>query len=63
MHLLEHANEGERVEPAEVGMPRETNEALYIRVIKEGITFGEPRPVNLRPGAKFLLGALNRTLR
>jgi hypothetical protein len=61
MHLLERTNEGERAERAEVGMLREANEALCIRIIEEGITSGEPR--NLRLVAKSLLGVLNRTLR
>jgi hypothetical protein len=34
-------------------MPREPNEALYIRIIKEGIAPDEPRPVNLRLVAKM----------
>jgi len=63
MHLLEGADEGERAELAEVGMLREANKALYIRIIKKGITVGEPRPVNLRLVAKSLLGVLDRTLR
>jgi hypothetical protein len=43
-------------------MRREADETLYIRVLKEGITSGEPRPVNLRLVAKSLLSVLNRTL-
>lgn len=61
MHLLERTNEGERAQRAEVGMLREANEALYIHIIEEGITSGEPR--NLRLMAKSLLGVLNRTSR
>jgi AcrR family transcriptional regulator len=60
-HLLERTNEGERAELAEVSMLREANEALYIHTLMEGITCGEPRPVDLRL-AKSLLGVLNRTL-
>ena len=44
-------------------MLREANETLYIRILKEGMTSGEPRPLNLRLVAKSLLGVLNRTLR
>jgi AcrR family transcriptional regulator len=62
MHLLERTDEGERAELAEFGMLREANETLYIRIIKEGITSGEPLSVNLRLVAKSLLGVLNRTL-
>jgi len=63
MHLLERTNEGERAELAQVRMRPEADEALYIRVIKEGIRSGEPRAVNLRLVARSLLGVLNRTLR
>jgi Tetracyclin repressor-like, C-terminal domain len=63
MHVLERTNEGERAKIAEVGMLREPNEALCTRIIKEGITSGESRQVNLRLVAKSLLGVLNRTLR
>jgi len=63
IHLLERTNEGERAELAQARMRREANEALYFRVVKEGITSGEPRPVNLRLVARSLFGVLNATLR
>jgi AcrR family transcriptional regulator len=63
MKLAQLAISPPRPELAEVDMLRDANEALCIRIIKEGITSGEPRPVNLRLVAKSLLGVLNRTLR
>jgi hypothetical protein len=44
-------------------MLRGANEALYIHIIKEGITSDEPHPVNLRLVARSLPDVLNRTLR
>jgi AcrR family transcriptional regulator len=52
MHLLERTRQG-----------ASGKRSPYIRIIKEGIPFGESRPLNLRLVAKSLLGALNRTLR
>ena len=63
MHVLKRMNDGQRAEIAEVGILRDPNEPLCIRIIKEGITSGESLPVNLRLVAKSLLGVLNRTLR
>lgn len=63
LHLLERTNESERAELAEVAALREANEALYIRVIEQGIAAGEFRPVDARLIAKPLLGSLNWTSR
>jgi AcrR family transcriptional regulator len=63
LHLLERTNESERAEPAEVVALRVANEALYIRVIKEGVASRELRAVDAGLVAKPLLGALNWTSR
>lgn len=63
MHLLERTSAGERAELAEVSALREANEALYIRVLEDGIAAGAFRRVDPRLVAKPLLGALNWTSR
>jgi AcrR family transcriptional regulator len=63
LHLLERTNESERAELAEVAALRESNEALYISAIEQGIAAGELRSMDARLIAKPLLGALNWTSR
>lgn len=63
MHLLERTSASERAELADVSALREANEALYVRVIEDGIAEGAFRPVEPRLTVKPLLGALNWTSR
>ena len=63
LHLLERTSEAERAELEQVNMLRKANEALYIKVIEQGIRAGEFRPVGATLIAKPLLGALNWTSR
>ena len=63
LHLLERTSEAERAELEQVNMMRKANEALYIKVIEQGIRAGEFRPVGAKLIAKPLLGALNWTSR
>lgn len=63
MHLLERTSASERDELREVSALREANEALYIRVLEDGVAAGAFRPLDPRLLAKPLLGALNWTSR
>lgn len=63
LHLLARTTARERADLAEVSVLREQNEALYIRVIEQGVASGEFRPVDPRLMAKPVLGALNWTSR
>ncbi len=63
MHLLERTHARERADLEEVAALRETNENLYIRVIRDGVASGGFRSVDAKLAAKPLLGALNWTSR
>jgi AcrR family transcriptional regulator len=63
LHLLERTRESERTELSQISVLRRANEALYVRVIEQGVASGEFRSVNPRLMSKPLLGALNWTSR
>ncbi|KGD96037.1 TetR family transcriptional regulator [Achromobacter sp. RTa] len=63
LHLTGRTTASERAELEEILKLRAANEALYVRVIEEGVQFGDFRPMDSKLLVKPLLGALNWTSR
>jgi AcrR family transcriptional regulator len=63
LHLTGRTTASERAELEEIIKLRAANEALYVRVIEEGVKSGDFRPMDPKLLVKPLLGALNWTSR
>jgi len=63
LHLAGRTSPQERSQMRAINALRDANEALYLRVIEQGVASGEFRPVDPRLVVKPLLGALNWTSR
>jgi hypothetical protein len=63
LHLTGRTTASERAELEDILKLRAANEALYVRVIEEGVQSGDFRPMDPKLLVKPLLGALNWTSR
>ncbi|MGT2460146.1 TetR family transcriptional regulator (plasmid) [Cupriavidus basilensis] len=63
LHLGGRTTEEERAEMKRITTLRDNNERLYLKVLEEGVSNEEFRPMDARIAVKPLLGALNWTSR
>lgn len=62
LHMSGRTSESEREQMSEITRMRDENEAIYLRVINEGVENGEFREVTSRIAVKSLLGALSKLI-